>query len=385
MNSKIVAAMAVFCFIAVLAAPVAAEETGSALPNTDYVSQLDENGRNVYDDVTGRFDTELSGSAPSRDLSFTIFLTDPVLFSTAEEATAYAQGIVQTALAAIYYTDAEAIWLWDLPISAPEVTVECGSVQISYDDGRVPGTYSIPVSVSFTVSVPTDFVDNPDTTQNEIYQAITDLRNAASEITVTAESVPDKVIAIARALDSVRMIDDRDPTEATEDQEADPGSVSNAYDALVTGESSSAGIAMAFTYLCELNGITASTVKGTVVTNADGATETGYWNVLWDGERWYAADVTIYDGDGREPLMAGMSTMVYVSDMTAHRGFGSTHVADLDLATANSLNAVTVPADGYDWPDDRTFFEKYGTHVMAVIITAIIVGVIIYALKKGDL
>ena len=161
--------------------------------------------------------------------------------------------------------------------------------------------------------------------------------------------------------------------------------MSNAYDALITGESSSAGIAMAFTYLCELNGITASTVKGTVVTNADGATETGYWNVLWDGERWYAADVTIYDGDGREPLMAGMSTMVYVSDMTAHRGFGSTHVADLDLATANSLNAVTVPADGYDWPDDRTFFEKYGTHVMAVIITAIIVGVIIYALKKGDL
>lgn len=386
MNSKIVAAMAVFCFIAVLAAPVIdAEGSETVVPDTDYVSQLDENGRTVYDEVTGRFSTELSGS-PSGTLSFMIYLGDPVLFATPEEATAYAQDVVQTALAAIYYTDAEAIWLWDLPISSPEVTVECGLAEITYPDtDRDPGTYSIPVSVSFSVSVPSDFTDSPDTAQNEISQAISDLREAAEDIGVNASQVPDKVIAITQALSSVRDIDDQEAVEATEGSEGQPATVSNAYDALVTGESSSAGIAMAFTYLCERNGITAATVRGTVVTNSGGATETGYWNVLWDGERWYATDVTVYNGDDRDPLMAGMSTLVLVSDMSVTRGFGSTHVADLDLAASNSLSSVTVPADGYEWPDDRTFFEKYGTHVMAVIIVAVIVGVILYALRNGDL
>ena len=384
MNSKIVAAVAVFCFIAVMASPVVAEDTGASAPDADYAFQLDSNGRTVFDEVSGRFATELSGS-PSGTLSFMIYLKGPVLFATPEEATAYAEDAVQSALAAIYYTDAEAIWLWDLPVSAPEVSVQCGEAEISYPGtDREPGAESIPVSVSFSVTVPSDFADSPDTAQNEISQAVSALREAAAEVKVGGSSTPDKVVSIAGALGSVKAVDDAEAVEATEDQEGSPATVSNAYDALVTGESSSAGVAMAFTYLCGINGVTAATVAGTVVTDSEGATERGYWNVVWDGERWYAADVTVYDGDDRSPLMAGMSTLVPVSGGVL-RGFGSTHVADPDLAAPNSLAAVQVPAEGYEWPDDRTFLEKYGTHVMAAVIVAVIVAVILYALRNGDL
>ena len=144
---------------------------------------------------------------------------------------------------------------------------------------------------------------------------------------------------------------------------------------------------MAFTYLCERNQVTAATVKGTVVTDSEGATATGYWNVVWDAEasRWYGSDSTIYNGSDETPLLAGMSSLVLLPSMDVKRGFGSTHVTELDLSSPNSLESVAIPAEGYDWPDDRTFIEKYGTHVMATIIVAVIVGVILYAMRNGDL
>ena len=370
MNTKIVAALAVFCFIAVLFAPSADAEGG---PVGDYVSQLDANGQKVYTDVAERFDTELSGGQPAESLSFMIYLPDPVLFSTEEEAVAYGMEMAHSALAAIYYTDAEAIWLWDLPVSSPEVTVECGAVNLTFpDSGRAPGRYTMPVSVSFTVTVPSGFSDT-DPGRNEVMDAVNELREAAD--LKASGTVGDVVKAVARSLSGIR------------DHTDEEGTVSNAYDALVTGESSSAGIAMAFTYLCERNQVAAATVKGTVVTDSEGATATGYWNVVWDAEasRWYGSDSTIYNGSDETPLLAGMSSLVLLPSMDVKRGFGSTHVTELDLSSPNSLESVAIPAEGYDWPDDRTFIEKYGTHVMATIIVAVIVGVILYAMRNGDL
>ena len=241
MNTKIVAALAVFCFIAVLFAPSADAEGG---PVGDYVSQLDANGQKVYTDVAERFDTELSGGQPAESLSFMIYLPDPVLFSTEEEAVAYGMEMAHSALAAIYYTDAEAVWLWDLPVSSPEVTVECGAVNLTFpDSGREPGRYTMPVSVSFTVTVPSDFSDT-DPERNEVMDAVNQLREAAD--LKASGTVGDVVKAVAQSLSGVR------------DRTDEEGTVSNAYDALVTGESSSAGIAMAFTYLCERNQVTAA-------------------------------------------------------------------------------------------------------------------------------
>ena len=230
----------------------------------------------------------------------------------------------------------------------------------------------MPVSVSFTVTVPSEFSDT-DPERNEVMDAVNELREAAD--LKASGTVGDVVKAVARSLSGIR------------DHTDEEGTVSNAYDALVTGESSSAGIAMAFTYLCERNQVAAATVKGTVVTDSEGATATGYWNVVWDAEasRWYGSDSTIYNGSDETPLLAGMSSLVLLPSMDVKRGFGSTHVTELDLSSPNSLESVAIPAEGYDWPDDRTFIEKYGTHVMATIIVAVIVGVILYAMRNGDL
>lgn len=386
MNVKMAAAMAMFCFIAVMALPACAAEGEQAQP--DYVSQLEEDygsyGMGVYQEVTERFKTQIDGGSPQGTLTVPVFFQTTgnlSLFSTEEEAIAFATQAVNTALAAIYYTDAEAIWLWDLPITAPTVTVECRTVTVGQADGTASGTYYTPVKAEITMSVPADFADDTDTPENEIAQAISAIREARTEV---SGSVSEMVQAIANSLRGVRISDDTLtlPEDAAEDAQL---SVSNVYDALVTGESSSAGIAMAFTYLCQYNGVVAETVKGDVVTDSDDNTETGFWNVVWDGEsRWYNCDVTFYDGDDRAPLMAGVSTSILMPDGVTHRGFGAVHVADLDLSSDNSLSPTTVPAQGFQWPDDRSFLEKWGTHVMAVIIVAIIVGVILYALKKGD-
>ena len=144
------------------------------------------------------------------------------------------------------------------------------------------------------------------------------------------------------------------------------------------------GIAAAFTYLCQYNGVDALTVRGTIVTSSNpDDNETGCWNVVRNDDEagtWYGVSITAYDGDDRSPLMAGASTEVGVSGP----GFSSVYVADLDLASENSLNPIQISATGFDWPDDRTFFEKYGTHVFAVILVAIIAGVIVYALRTGN-
>ena len=405
MNTKLVTALAVFCFIAVMALPAVQADTGS---DAGYQSQLDANGQKVYQDVGDRFESEIGSGSPHNTLQFLISFPDPMLFQDEDQAVAYATDVVNSALAAIYYTDAEAVWLWDLPIKAVEVTVTCAEVEVSYPNSdKDSGTYVMPASVKFTVDVPTDMADDPSTMEeNELYTRITELKDARFEV---EGSVSEKVKAIADRLHSITVVDnviveipeetpeenpgetpsEETPGDATADSSEETGEpqesqVGNVYDALVTGSSSTEGIAAAFTYLCQYNGVDALTVRGTVVTSSNpDENGTGCWNIVRNDDEartWYGVSVTDYDGDDRSPLMAGASTEIGVSGP----GFSSVYVADLDLASENSLNPIQISATGFDWPDDRTFFEKYGTHVFAVILVAIIAGVIVYALRTGN-
>ena len=381
MKTKLVAALAVFCFIAIMAVPTVQADAGS---DTGYSSQLDANGQKVCQEVGDRFASEISGGNPQGKLQFLISLSDPVLFETEEQAAAYATDMVNSALAAIYYTDAEAVWLWNLPITVVDVTVTCGDVKITYPSSdRAPGTYVMPVSVMFSVEVPGDVADDPSTEANETYGVITELREARFEV---GGSVSEKVKAIADRLHSVSIVDN--PTEdasSGDDGESSDGprvtDVGNAYDALVGGSSSTEGLAAAFTYLCRYNGVEAYTVRGAVVT-PDGE-ETGCWNVVRDDDEAgtvYAVDVSMYNGDDRSPLMAGASTPVSATG----DGFSAVHVADLDLASGTTLSPIAISTSGYDWPDDRTFMEKYGTHVFATVLVAIVAAVLVYALRTGN-
>ena len=398
MNTKLIAALAVFCFIAITVVPAVQADANN---DVGYQYQLDANGQKVYKEVSDRFVSEINGGDPQEKLQFLISLSDPMLFTDEEQAEAYATDVVNSALAAIYYTDAEAVWLWDLPITVVEIKVTCSQAQITSSNTSKPTVYVMPVSVMFSVSVPEDMADDPSTTENETYGFITALREARIEV---EGSVSEKVKAIADRLHSVRIVDN--PTEDTSGEGAGDGndsgtgdgetpseggtevadgprvtSVGNAYDALVTGVSSTDGIAAAFTYLCRYNGVDAYTVRGTIVSG--GAGETGCWNVVRNDDEagtWYATDISMYDGDDRSPLMAGASTAVNASG----DGFSAVHIADLDLESGNSLSPIQISIVGYDWPDDRTFLEKYGTHVFATIMVAIIAAVLVYAIRTGN-
>ncbi len=347
MKAKTVAVLTVFCIIAVIA--VQSEQMDGAT-DSDYISQLDSNGQAVYDVVTFRFANEINGANPQTTVQITVMLTNPVLFEDEESSTVYVEGIVNDALAAIYYTNAEAIWLWDLPVTSVEVVVRCDSVTISSSEtGTETGSYITPTMVTFALTIPSDFISE-DGSGNTAMEALNAIRDARIQVSGT---VPEKVQAIAGFLYGITVADDKEDT------------VSNVYDALVTGSSSSAGIAAAFTYLCAFNDVTAQTVKGTVVTGTAGTTSAGYWNVVLytdsDADIWYFVDVTQYNRDDRAPLLAGMSTLILLPSADAYHGFGSTHVVDLNLASSNSLSVPSVPAEGYAWPDDRTFFERWGT------------------------
>ena len=65
MNTKLVAALAVFCFIAIMVVPTVQTD---AVTDTGYQSQLDANGQKVYQDVSDRFDSELNGTVPQNTL-----------------------------------------------------------------------------------------------------------------------------------------------------------------------------------------------------------------------------------------------------------------------------------------------------------------------------
>ncbi len=371
MKAKIVTVLTVFCVIVVVT--VRSEQVNGAT-DSDYVSQLDSNGQTVYDAVTSRFANEINGVNPQTTVQITVMLTDPVLFEDEESATDYAKGVVNDALAVIYYTDAEAIWLWDLPVTFVEVVVRCDSVTISnFETGIETGSYITPTMVTFALTIPSSFISE-DGSGNTVMEALNAIRDVRTQVSGT---VPEKVQVIADLLYGITVADDEE------------GTVSNVYNALVTRNSSSAGFAAAFTYLCALNDVTAQTVKGTVVIDTAGTTSVGYWNVVLctdsDVDTWYFVDVTQYDGDDRASLLAGMSTLVLLPFSDAYRGFGSTHVVDLDMASSNSLSVPSIPAEGYAWPDNRTFLERWGTQIMAVLIVAIIVAIILYGLKTGSL
>lgn len=387
MNNKVVAALAVFCFIAVMAVPMVDGADSGTGSDGNYLSQLDQNGQQVYQTVSDRFGNEIEGMNPQDQLIIQVGFPFLSVFETPEAAETYALDVANSALTALYYTDAEAIWLWDLPIYAPPVSAEVVEVTLTSQEGSVV-RYAA-VSVTMTLTVPSDFAENPDTEGNEIINCIRAIREARFEV---SGDVSQKVKAIADRLRGIASVDDVYPVQQTGEGDDGTGdgsgeevvpSVSNVYDALVAGRSSSAGVAMAFTYLCQYNGVEAYTTAGVFVeSESEDGEVPWFWNVVRMDDRWYACDVSIYDGDNRSPLMAGTATAVSGGAVS---GFGAVHVTDLDLAADCSLHGIDVTTIGYQWPDDRTFLEIWGAYIILVLIVVVLAGVIFMAMRKGEI
>lgn len=353
MRTKSAVILAVAFLMAVACAPALSGDTADT--DSGYASQLDANGKQIYTEVVSAVTSALED--PSNTLTVTVEPARLVVFDAKEDAASYSEDIVKKALFAVYYSMPMAAWLWDLPVSDPEAepTIEIVKVSSESDPSKVKSYWCIS-EIVITMTVPDAIADDDSTEDNELKAALDKVQSA-----VKAYSGDDATKAKAIA-DDLRTIKAKDDGEAE---------VSNLYDALVDRKSSSAGIAAAFAYTAQSNGLDSLTVYGIVGTGSG----TGYWNIVRLDGGWYGVDVTVYDGKDKAPILAGSATKL--SSGTEYERFGSTHVADEDI-----LGQISIVRDGYSWPDDRTFFEKWGSEAIIVAIVIVILATIVYALKK---
>lgn len=285
MRTKSAVILAVAFLMAVACAPALsadAADTGSG-----YASQLDANGKQIYSEVVSAVASALE--EPANTLSVAIEPGNLVLFDAKEDAVSYSEEIVKKALFAVYYSMPMAAWLWNLPVAdfdgtgSPLKEATIGIVKVTPEsDPSGTKTYWCVSEIVLEMTVPDAIADDPDTEDNELKAALDEVQSAVKAYSGDDAS---KVKAIADGLRSIKTKDDGD------------GEVSNLYDALVGKKSSSAGIAAAFAYMAQSNGLDALTVHGTVGTGSD----TGYWNIVRLDGNWYGVDVTVYDGKDKAP------------------------------------------------------------------------------------
>lgn len=356
MRTKSVAAVAVISLMAMILVPFCTESDADSV--TDYTAQLDDNGLKIREQVMEMIDRGYK--SPQNTIQVDVRFDSIVIFESTEAAMKYIEDTVKKVLFSIYYSEPMAVWLWDLPVSVPDISGVTQVVRItsSSDPGREQGYFS-PEKASFTLSVPSSCIDDPATEGNELKDILDKVEAAVFEV---SGSVYSSVKAIADRLRSVKVVEDEE------------GTVSNVYDALVGKSSSDAGIASAFTLVARSNGLSALTVAGMVGTDSQSE---GYWNAVLADGAWYGCDATIYDGKDRSPLMAGTQTVI-VYDSSQER-FGTVHTAGDGV-----LDPIKISVSGYDWPDDRGFFEKWGSQIAMAALVAIIVLTLLYAVRSGS-
>lgn len=353
MRTKNAVILAVAFLMAVACAPAVSGDAADT--DSGYASQLDANGKQIYSEVVSVIASALED--PSNSLTVTVEPDHLVVFEAKEDVYSYNEGLIEKALYAVYYSMPMAAWLWNLPVAEPEIEATVDLVKVAPDDDpSAVKTYWRLSEVAITMTVPDAIADDASTDDNELKAALEKVKSAVKTYSGDDAS---KVKAIADDLRTIAPKDDGD------------GEVSNLYDALVEKKSSSAGVAAAFAYTAQSNGLDALTVHGITGTGSD----TGYWNVVQLDGKWYGADVKAYDGKDKSPLLAGSATKL--SSGTEYERFGSTHIADEE-----PLAQISIVRDGYSWPDDRSFFEKWGSEAIIVVIVIVILATIIYALKK---
>lgn len=347
MRCKYCALLSLAVVVLFAVAPMQADGDATDPPVGFYASQLDDAGRSVYDQVV----TKLGSAGPVDSVTVDVDLGDGVLFHDADDAVArsaavsYAEGTLSKVLTAIYLDDPAAIWLWNLPVSTPSVSV----VPTAVSSGLSGSVYS-PGSATVTLAVPTAY-------EGKVQQTLDEMAEAASEYKASS-TVQKTIRSVYSGLSEVKVVDDAE------------GEVSNAHKALVLGESSSVGVAAAFTYLCDKLSIDSVTVVGTAFDDSEEG-HAAAWNVVSaDGVR-YLCDATL---DGC--ILVGYASSV---DGT----MSSDRIADSTVFNLQWMDAPDVNREAYEFPDERGFLEKNGTYIIMGLIVALLVGCVLLAVRQG--
>ena len=305
-----------------------------------YRSQLDGNGIAVYDAVAAL------GTSESHTLNLAVEFPVPVLQQTRASAEEYAAKTVAAALSSLYYESPLLIWLWDLPLKTVDVAPSVETAVLS-GDGR---EYFVASSASFSLQAPDRYSSKP------VQDVLREVKEACSDLKYQGNDA-EKAKSIYKHLSGV---------SSKEDEE---GAISDIHDAVHARSSSSAGVAAAFTYIASLNGLDACTVKGMLYDDSEGVTH--YWNAVLSGDSWYATDVEA------KFVMAGSGTR------EGGDPFGATHTPNPDMAAGNGLSAPDLAREGYEYPDETPFLQKYGDYILVGIMAAIMVAMLYIGVRDG--
>ena len=162
MSPKSVSFLAI-ALVAILAAPVmsAVADADAGQSSGFYRDQLDANGQGLYDEVAATLAALEEAPVNEAKVSYTMSSVP----STEADAVSYAQSVVSDALAALYLSNPSYVWLWDYPIS----NVAIGTSSFDPVSGAI--------SVTFSLTVPDRYADDPETEANELAETIADFRD----------------------------------------------------------------------------------------------------------------------------------------------------------------------------------------------------------------
>jgi hypothetical protein len=323
-----------------------------------YQSQLDKNGVLVYQQI-GKAE---SVNETTKEFVVEFVINDNV-FNDQEEAKRYGDSTVQEALAAEYLTNPMIPYLWNYPVQEVAVEVEVKPVTIiDLETGKETNMYSVS-KVSFTLSVPEGITS----------ESIKTLNDALKEVPVNGDTDADKVTSIMAYLDKLNF------------QKDEEGKISNIYNALVDKKTTSAGVAQAFTQLCVLNHIHAIIVAGdNVMTSQE---DKSFWNYVYlEGEiegktasAWYIVDPTYAVSAGIAGYLTQVEANGHIYSMSA------AHYTDLDLSAPNDLSVPQLTKDKYVRVGGPSFLEMYGEKILIIVLGAVVILAIVYAVRTGNI
>ncbi len=355
MLRKIGVILAISLMVAVSLLPLipsaeAEMEIGSGIKKGYYISGLNQVEEEVYVQVDQILTQEYNGNNPRDSIDFSIEFPS-VIFEgedAEENAATYVKNTINKVLTIKYYSDLRAIWLWTYPVSHPDINVVVEDANLTSETQS--STVKVPVSCSFTLSVDDRFKGNIPKTINDVLNATYN-----SDSTDAIETIR----GVYSMLSSVDVIDDEE------------GKISTVYDALVDKKSSSAGIATAFRMMVtKSNNIGCVVVTG--MSYADSSEgKVHFWNQVEYNNKWYIVDATLSDC-----LMLGYDDTVVGEPVTSV--LHNTSVQGLTY-----MSPPDVTRDSYEFPDERTFLDKYGSYFIVVAIVCLIVICLLMAVKQG--
>ena len=346
----ILSVLAIFA-LAVLVPTVDADAEDSTL--FSYKSQLDENSTLVYNEVgkAVTFDGESK--------TFTVAFSDSTLYSSADKARTYADAAVQNALAASYLSNPMILYLWDYPVKAVEVTTDLQELTVNDGSGL---TYYKILSVTFTLTLPEGITE----------ASIIELNDAIKTLNFNGKTNANTVSSMISYLKGISY-------QADEDDR-----ISNIYDAVVKKKSSSAGVAQALTWFCMNSNIPSIIVAGDNIT-CDTELKS-FWNYVYlEGDHdgltyyaWYIVDAAHNPSAG----IAGYQTTIEYGDKTYSLSAALT--TDLNLSSPNDLRVPQVNDNKYVQVGGPTFLERYGENILLLVLGAILVVGMLYAVRSGN-